>query len=100
MIDHVPDLPSAEAQQIIERARTDRHAGAFVVTPVDDRRIVVSTMPPPRPGYFAEREELDAALQAGTVDALLLFIERHPNSRYRPEAEAALRRLGIAPPLR
>lgn len=51
------------------------------------------TMPPPRPGHFAEREELDAALAAGTADALRLFLERHPESRYRPEAEAALRKI-------
>lgn len=53
-----------------------------------------------RPGHFAEREELDAALKANTVDAVSLFIERHPDSRYRLEAEAALKRLGVTPPSR
>lgn len=55
---------------------------------------------PARPGHFAEREELDAALKAGTAEALLLFIDRHPQSRYRAEAEAALRQIGIMPPSR
>ncbi|KAF0227767.1 MAG: hypothetical protein FD175_2473 [Beijerinckiaceae bacterium] len=53
-----------------------------------------------RPGHFAEREELDSALKTNTADALSLFIERHPDSRYRPEAEAALKRLGVTPPSR
>jgi hypothetical protein len=47
---------------------------------------------PARPGHFAEREELDDALRAGTADALRLFIDRHPESRYRGEAEEHLRR--------
>lgn len=60
----------------------------------------LSRMAPARPGHFAEREELDAALAAGTAGALQLFIERHPKSRYRDEAEMALTRLGIKPPSR
>lgn len=60
----------------------------------------VARMQVARPGHIAEREELDAALEAGTVDALLLFIDRHPKSRYRAEAENALRRLGLTPPPR
>lgn len=55
-------------------------------------------MPLPRPGHVAEREELDAAHAKGTTEAYILFIERHPASRYRAEAEARLRKLGIAPP--
>lgn len=55
--------------------------------------VTLATVPPARPGHFAEREELDAALKAGTREALRLFIDRHPQSRYRPEAEEALRRL-------
>lgn len=51
------------------------------------------TMPLPRPGHIAEREELDMALAKKTREALLLFIDRHPDSRYRPEAEAALKLL-------
>lgn len=62
--------------------------------------IEIAKMAPARPGHIAEREELDAALEAGTVDALLLFIDRHPKSRYRAEAENALRRLGLTPPPR
>lgn len=54
------------------------------------QRIVPVNMPPPRPSHIAEREELDAALAKGTAEALVLFLERHPQSRYRPEAEAAL----------
>lgn len=53
-------------------------------------RILPVTMPPPRPSHIAEREELDAALSEGTVAALELFLDRHPQSRYRAEAEAAL----------
>jgi outer membrane protein assembly factor BamD (BamD/ComL family) len=53
-----------------------------------------------RPPHFAEREEIDAALKAETAEALLLFIDRHPHSRYRAEAEAALRQLGLTPPTR
>lgn len=59
-------------------------------TVVLSQRIVPVTMPPPRPSHIAEREELDAALAKGTAEALALFLERHPQSRYRPEAEAAL----------
>lgn len=54
---------------------------------------LVMAAAPARPGHIAEREELDAALKAGTPEALRLFIERHPESRYRPEAESALRTL-------
>lgn len=60
----------------------------------------VARMQVARPGHVAEREELDAALKAGTAEALLLFIDRHPRSRYRTEAEAALRQLGLTPPAR
>ena len=52
---------------------------------------------PARPGHFAEREELDAALKAGTTEALILFLERHPDSRYRVEAQDALHRLNPPP---
>jgi hypothetical protein len=60
----------------------------------------VAKMAPAREPHFAEREELDAALAAGTREALLLFTERHPQSRYRPEADSALRQRGVAPPSR
>lgn len=49
--------------------------------------------PPARPGHFAEREELDAAIITNTAAAFELFIERHPESRYRAEAEDRLRAL-------
>mgnify|MGYP000237462118 CR=1 FL=1 len=68
--------------------------------PAEQVIIEIAKMAPARPGHFAEREELDAALKAGTADALLLFIDRHPRSRYRPEADAALRQLGLTPPAR
>ncbi len=58
-----------------------------------------ASMPLPRPGHVAEREELDAAHIKGTAEAYILFIERHPASRYRAEAEARLRKLGITPPV-
>ncbi len=68
----------------------------FAADPACPEAILPVTMPPPRPGHFAEREELDAALQRGTAEALREFIERHPKSRYRAEAESALRTL-VAP---
>ncbi len=61
---------------------------------------IEATAAPARPGHIAEREELDAALAAGTAAALELFIERHPNSRYRAEAETALGRLRNQSPSR
>jgi hypothetical protein len=61
--------------------------------PPTEGLIVLATMPLPRPPHIAEREELDAALALGTRAAIEHFIERHPRSRYRPEAEAALARL-------
>lgn len=68
--------------------------------PFDYTTIQVARMQVARPGHVAEREELDAALKAGTAEALLLFIDRHPHSRYRAEAEATLRQLGLTPPAR
>jgi hypothetical protein len=68
----------------------------FAVNPAFPEAILPVTMPLPRPGHFAEREELDAALQHGTAEALREFIERHADSRYRAEAESALRKL-VAP---
>lgn len=53
----------------------------------------LATMAPRRAPHLAEREELDAALARRSADALQLFIERHPESRYRAEAEEALRKL-------
>lgn len=96
MIDCIPDLPSIPAKAATPHGvvRIDA-TSAIAPSP-----LIVVAAAPARPGHFAEREELDAALQAGTVDALLLFIDRHPNSRHRPEAEATLRRLGITPPQR
>lgn len=51
-----------------------------------------ATMAPRRAPHLAEREELDAALSRPGPEALMLFIERHPDSRYRDEAEEALRK--------
>jgi hypothetical protein len=39
-----------------------------------------------RPGYLAELEELETARKAGTVAAYDMFLARHPNSRYAPQA--------------
>jgi hypothetical protein len=39
-----------------------------------------------RPGHLAELEELDAARRAGTRAAYDMFLARHPESRYAPEA--------------
>jgi hypothetical protein len=80
------DLPPVPA--IVEKAASDR---------VETSPVVVMAAAPARPGHFAEREELDAALKAGTSEALRLFIERHPESRYRPQAETALRSLEQPP---
>jgi hypothetical protein len=45
-------------------------------------------MQSPRPGHFAELEELQAARRAGTLAAYDLFLARHPDSRYAAEARA------------
>lgn len=67
------------------------------LAPIPGAMPILVTMPLPRPGHFAEREELDAALAAKTAEALRLFLDRHPQSRYRAEAEQALARLGQSP---
>jgi hypothetical protein len=51
------------------------------------------TMPSPRPGHFAELEELEAARRSGTVAAYDLFLARHPKSRYAEQARAERARL-------
>lgn len=51
------------------------------------------TVPPARPPEIAEQEEFDAACVAGTAAALQLFIERHPQSKWRAEAEVRLRNI-------
>ncbi len=71
----------------------------FVLAPASSKAFLQVTVPPPRPGHIAEREELDAALKLGTIEALRDFLERHPDSRYRPEAEAALLKRLASPPL-
>jgi hypothetical protein len=43
---------------------------------------------PARPGHIAELQELDAARKAGTIAAYDLFLARHPQSRYAPQARA------------
>ncbi len=76
----------------------------LAVTPVFSRAVVVgcqehcgdvwkAKMPLPRAPHLAEREELDAAIQAGTEVAIRSFLERHPESRYRDEAQAALNKM-------
>jgi hypothetical protein len=59
--------------------------------------VMAQDRPPPaapaRPGHFAEREELEAARRAGTRAAYDLFLARHPNSRYAPEARQERERL-------
>lgn len=55
--------------------------------------IRLSLSPRARPPEIAEHEELEAARRVGTTEALELFIQRHPDGRYRAEAEAALQRL-------
>jgi hypothetical protein len=41
-----------------------------------------------RPGHIAELEELEAARRSGTRAAYDLFLERHPQSRYAPQARS------------
>lgn len=41
---------------------------------------------PARPGHFAELEELETARTVGTVEVYDLFLARHPDSRYAPQA--------------
>lgn len=50
-------------------------------------------VPPPRDPAIAEQEELEAALRAGTREALELFLARHPEGRFRKDAETALKRI-------
>lgn len=92
MLPEPPTLPPlASGVAGIERAAPD-------VAELGKPPVHVATVPPARPGHFAEREELDAAIKAGTAAALQLFIRRHPNSRYRIEAEERLRAIGGANP--
>jgi hypothetical protein len=62
--------------------------------------VILVQAPPARPGHIAEREELDQALRIGSRSALELFLDRHPDSRYRPEAEKALQRHDLLSPKR
>ncbi len=83
----------------------DRHRSAivyqsqadFATRSLSDWTIPV-TMPPPRPGHFAEREELDAALPQAPLMPAPVFWNATPESRYRPEAESALRKFDNPPP--
>lgn len=56
-------------------------------------RVFHVTMPLPRPPEIAEHEEFVAATTANTPEALRLFIARHPESRWRAEAEKRLEAL-------
>ena len=51
------------------------------------------TTPPARDPKIAVEEEYQIARQRGTVQALELFIERHPNDPLAEKARADLRRL-------
>lgn len=64
------------------------NAPSFIVSGQNVTKIAAA---PARPGHIAEREELDSALARGTREAVQLFIDRHPDSRYRSEAEEFLR---------
>jgi hypothetical protein len=46
-----------------------------------------------RPGWVAIKQEFDAAMAADTVEALTLFIARHPDSEWTPEARRRLEAL-------
>jgi hypothetical protein len=50
-------------------------------------------MPPPRDPEIAVREEYDAAVSAGTVAALTLFIQRHPRHALADLARREIERL-------
>ena len=47
-------------------------------------------LPGPRDPEIAVREEYDAAIAAGTADALSLFIRRHPDHPLADKAQQAL----------
>jgi hypothetical protein len=84
----------APMQQIVQQTAPFSSAVGTASFRIDQAgAIILTTSQVARPGHIAEREELDAALKVATAERLRLFIERHPTSRYRPEAEAALRRL-------
>ena len=46
-----------------------------------------------RPGWVAIKQEFDAAMAADTVEALTLFIARHPDSEWTAEARRRLETL-------
>lgn len=87
-------------QEVCSPAETVIRAAGMAVpmNSADTSFISTASVPPARPGHLAEREELDAALKAGTREALMLFIDRHPQSRYLTEAEEALRHLEPSAP--
>jgi hypothetical protein len=87
------DIPPAFALEFAASVQLQNPATTSVSTHADRAVIILAGSPGARPGHVAEREELDAALKAGTIERLRLFIERHPQSRYRAEAEKALRSL-------
>jgi hypothetical protein len=91
-IDAPPAVPSHAAVIIIWQHTSAASAAGAAIWARDGRGVILASSAPARPGYMAEREELDAALQAGTIERLRLFLDRHPQSRYRAEAEKALRR--------
>lgn len=93
--DFHPKEPAARSA-IVYQSLSDLRP--FAASPDFPETNLPVTMPLARPGHFAEREELDVVLQLGTAEALRDFIERHPASRYRPEAEAALRKLTPSSP--
>lgn len=51
------------------------------------------TSPPPRDPNIAVAEEYEAALKKGTIEALELFIARHPEHPLAEKARAELKRL-------
>jgi hypothetical protein len=52
-------------------------------------------LPEPRDPEIAVREQYDAALAAGTVAALELFIQRYPDHRLAVAAREEIRRLKV-----
>lgn len=59
----------------------------------DAAPIVIVAAAPARDPAIAEREEFDAAMAANTAPALRLFLDRHPKSPWRAQAEKTLRSL-------
>jgi hypothetical protein len=81
--EHGTMVVSASGPQ--ERA-TQTGAGAMTIKKIASEA-PLPTMPLPRNPQVAVQEEFEAAKAQGTREAYDLFIARHPESRFTPEAK-------------